>query len=178
MAEITTLARPYAKAVFALANETQSFDIWSKDLELLSAVVQEAAVKAKLTHPSASAQSRQALLLDIVAQEVSTPAAQLISVLSDNGRLLLLPMISQQYQELKAQMQKVVETTIVSANKLDDKQLNTLVEALKKHLKSDVKVTQKIDNSLIGGSIIHAGDMMIDGSVKGKLSKLAEAMNS
>lgn len=178
MAEMITIARPYAKAVFALANEAQNFDVWSHDLELLTHVVQEEKVSAALTQPCASATSRQSLLLELVSKEISQSAQQLVVVLSENNRLLLLPMISQLYQELKLQMQKVVDTTIVSAKQLDDKQVNALVEMLKKHLNSDVSVTQEIDESLIGGVVIHAGDVMIDGSVKGKISKLAEAMNS
>lgn len=178
MAELITLARPYAKAVFTLANEKQHLDEWSKDLQLLSAVVKEESVSTLLAHPSASSESQQKLLLELVGSEINEPAARLISVLAENDRLLLLPAISEQYEALKSQMQKTVDATIVSPIALNDKQTAELVEVLKKCLNSDIRVTEEIDESLIGGVLIHAGDIVIDGSIKGKISKLAEAMNS
>lgn len=178
MAELMTLARPYAKAVFANASDAQDFDKWSKDLQLLSAVLKEESIKKLLTHPSASCESKQKLLLDVVGSEIAEPTSRLIVVLAENDRLLVLPLIHELYEELRSHMQKVVDARVVSALELDDKQVALVVESLKKRLNSDIRVTQEIDESLIGGIVIHAGDMVIDGSVKGKISKLAEAMNS
>lgn len=178
MAELTTLARPYAKAVFAEASEKGSLDVWSSDLETLSSFVSNAEMEVLLAHPSLTADQQAQALLDVCGDKLGATADKLVSVLAENKRLALLPEIAALYEEMKAQLQNTVEVVITSAQALSGEQADKLAEALKARLNSEVRLTSEVDESLIGGAIIRAGDLVIDGTVSGKLSKLAEAMKS
>ncbi|GGY56279.1 ATP synthase subunit delta [Bacterioplanes sanyensis] len=178
MAEITTLARPYAKAVFAQAQEGNTLDQWSQQLSLLATCAQDADLVVVLTHPSLTTAQQGQTLIDVCGDALSDAAKNLVAALAENKRLTLIPEIAALYEELKAQLQNTVDVVVTSAQELSDAQAEKLVTALKKRLQCDVRLTSKVDESLIGGAIIRAGDLVIDGSVTGKLSKLAEAMKS
>ncbi|MBE0484113.1 MAG: F0F1 ATP synthase subunit delta [Bacterioplanes sp.] len=178
MAELTTLARPYAKAVFAEAQEKNALDAWSSDLALLSSVITEPTVIKVSGHPSLSAQQQAQVVLDVCGDTLNNAAKNLVAVLAENKRLTLVPAIAALYEELKAQLQNVVDVEITSAFELSDAQADKLAQSLKAKLQCEVRMTSKVDENIIGGAIIRAGDLVIDGSVIGKLSKLAEAMKS
>mgnify|MGYP003117907324 CR=1 FL=1 len=178
MAELTTLARPYAKAVFAEAEEKKSLDAWSDDLALLSAYASDAAMAKVLVHPSLTAAQQAQALIDVCGEKLNDAAKNLVHVLAENKRLTLLTEITALYEELKAQLQNAVDVVVTSAYALTETQSNKLAQALKAKLQRDVRMTSEVDESLIGGAIIRAGDLVIDGSLPGKLSKLAEAMKS
>ncbi|WP_369856177.1 F0F1 ATP synthase subunit delta [Candidatus Thalassolituus haligoni] len=178
MAELTTLARPYAKAVFAEAEEKKSLDAWSDDLALLSAYASDAAMAKVLVHPSLTAAQQAQALIDVCGEKLNDAAKNLVHVLAENKRLTLLTEITALYEELKAQLQNAVDVVVTSAYALTETQSNKLAQALKAKLQRDVRMTSEVDESLIGGAIIRAGDLVIDGSLTGKLSKLAEAMKS
>jgi len=178
MAELTTLARPYAKAVFAEASEKGALDAWSADLALLAACVADADMAKVLVHPSLTAQQQAQALTDVCGDKLNEAAKNLVAVLAENKRLMLVPEIAALYEELKAQLQNTVDVVVTSACELSNEQADKLAQALKAKLQCDVRLTSEVDESLIGGAIIRAGDLVIDGSVTGKLSKLAEAMKS
>lgn len=178
MAELTTLARPYAKAVFAEAQEKGALDAWSADLALLAACVAEEQLAAVLQHPSLTAKQQAQTLIDVCGDKLNEAAKNLVTVLAENKRLMLLAEVSALYEEMKAQLQNTVDVVVTSAFPLSNEQSDKLAQALKARLQCDVRMTSEIDESLIGGAIIRAGDLVIDGSVTGKLSKLAEAMKS
>lgn len=178
MAELTTLARPYAKAVFAEASEKGALDAWSADLALLAACVADADMAKVLVHPSLTAQQQAQALTDVCGDKLNEAAKNLVAVLAENKRLMLVPEIAALYEELKAQLQNTVDVIVTSAFELSNEQADKLAQALKAKLQCDVRLTSEIDETLIGGAIIRAGDLVIDGSVTGKLSKLAEAMKS
>jgi F-type H+-transporting ATPase subunit delta len=178
MAELTTLARPYAKAVFAEASEKGALDAWSADLALLAACVADADMAKVLVHPSLTAQQQAQALTDVCGDKLNEAAKNLVAVLAENKRLMLVPEIAALYEELKAQLQNTVDVVVTSAFELSNEQADKLAQALKAKLQCDVRLTSEIDETLIGGAIIRAGDLVIDGSVIGKLSKLAEAMKS
>ncbi|MCA6058977.1 MULTISPECIES: F0F1 ATP synthase subunit delta [Oceanospirillaceae] len=178
MAELTTLARPYAKAVFAEASEKGALDAWSADLALLAACVADADMAKVLVHPSLTAQQQAQALTDVCGDKLNEAAKNLVAVLAENKRLMLVPEIAALYEELKAQLQNTVDVVVTSAFELSNEQADKLAQALKAKLQCDVRLTSEVDESLIGGAIIRAGDLVIDGSVTGKLSKLAEAMKS
>ena len=178
MAELTTLARPYAKAVFAEASEKGALDAWSADLALLAACVADADMAKVLVHPSLTAQQQAQALTDVCGDKLNEAAKNLVAVLAENKRLMLVPEIAALYEELKAQLQNTVDVVVTSAFELGNEQADKLAQALKAKLQCDVRLTSEVDESLIGGAIIRAGDLVIDGSVTGKLSKLAEAMQS
>lgn len=178
MAELTTLARPYAKAVFAEAQEKSALDAWSSDLATLAAFAADADMAKVLVHPSLTAQQQAQALIDVCGDKLNDAAKNLVAVLAENKRLPLLPEIAALYEEFKAQLQNTVDVVVTSAFELSSEQAEKLAQALKAKLQCDVRMTSEIDESLIGGAIIRAGDLVIDGSVTGKLSKLAEAMKS
>ncbi|WP_430460786.1 F0F1 ATP synthase subunit delta [Thalassolituus sp. LLYu03] len=178
MAELTTLARPYAKAVFAEAQEKSALDAWSSDLATLAAFAADADMAKVLVHPSLTAQQQAQALIDVCGDKLNDAAKNLVAVLAENKRLPLLPEIAALYEEFKAQLQNTVDVVVTSAFELSSEQAEKLAQALKAKLQCDVRMTSEVDESLIGGAIIRAGDLVIDGSVTGKLSKLAEAMKS
>lgn len=178
MAELTTLARPYAKAAFAEAQEKNTLDAWSDDLSVLAAFAADADLAEILVHPSLTAEQQAQALLDVCGDKLNEAAKNLVAVLADNKRLSLLPEVSALFEELKAQLQNTVDVVVTTAFEMTDAQQDKLAESLKAKLKCDVRMSSEVDESLIGGAIIRAGDLVIDGSLTGKLSKLAEAMNS
>ncbi len=178
MAELTTLARPYAKAVFAEAQEKSALDAWSDDLALLAAYAADADLAKVLVHPSLTAAQQAQALTDVCGDKLNDAAKNLVAVLAENKRLPLLSEIAALFEGLKAQLQNTVDVVVTSAFELSSDQADKLAQALKAKLNCDVRLTSEVDESLIGGAIIRAGDLVIDGSVTGKLSKLAEAMKS
>ena len=178
MAELTTLARPYAKAVFAEAQEKNVLDAWSSDLATLAAFAADADMAKVLVHPSLTSAQQAQTLIDVCDDKLNDTAKNLVAVLAENKRLPLLPEIAALFEELKAQLQNTVDVVVTSAHELSSEQADKLAQALKARLNRDVRLTSEVDESLIGGAVIRAGDLVIDGSVTGKLSKLAEAMKS
>ena len=178
MAELTTLARPYAKAVFADAQEKNSLDAWSSSLATLAAVVADSSMAKVLVHPSLTHAQQAQALTDVCGDKLNEAAKNLVSILAENKRLPLLPEIAALYEDLKAQMQNTVDVVVTSAFALSEDQTAKLAKALQAKLNCEVRMTSEVDESLIGGAIIRAGDLVIDGSITGKLSKLAEAMKS
>jgi F-type H+-transporting ATPase subunit delta len=178
MAELTTLARPYAKAVFAEAQEKKTLAAWSDGLALLAAYAANADMAKVLVHPSLTASQQATALTDVCGDKLTDAAKNLVSILAENKRLPLLPEIAVLFEELKAQLENTVDVSVTSAYALSDEQISKLTTALKAKLQSDVKISTTVEKELIGGAIIRAGDLVIDGSLTGKLSKLAEAMKS
>jgi len=178
MAELTTLARPYAKAVFAEAQEKNALDAWSDDLAVLSAYAADADMAKVLVHPSLTTSQQAQALCDVCGDKLNDAAKNLVNVLAENKRLPLLSEIAALYEEYKADLQNSVDVVVTSAFALSEEQTDKLAQALKAKLQREVRMTSEVDESLIGGAVIRAGDLVIDGSITGKLSKLAEAMKS
>lgn len=178
MAELTTLARPYAKAVFAEAQEKKTLTEWSDSLSVLAAYAADADMAKVLVHPSLSASQQMSALTDVCGDKLTDAAKNLVSILAENKRLPLLPEIAAMYEEYKAALENTVDVEVTSAVEMSEAQVSKLTEALKKKLQSDVRITTTVDASIMGGAVIRAGDLVIDGSLTGKLSKLAEAMKS
>jgi len=178
MAELSTLARPYAKAAFQAAVDAGDLQVWSNMLAVASQVTANEAIDEVLTNPSLSGQQQAQTLIDVCGDELNESGQNLIHVLAEHKRLALLPHILEQFEHLKAEQEKVVDVEITSAFDVTDATKQKLTQALKAKLDKDVRVTTTVDSSLVGGAIIRAGDMVIDGTVRGKLAKLAEAMNS
>jgi F-type H+-transporting ATPase subunit delta len=178
MAELTTLARPYAKAAFEYAAANGVLDNWSEMLGLAAAVTGEAPVIELLGSPSLTTAQQQQSFVEVCGDALSEQAQAFIAVLAENKRLVLLPEIAALFDGLKAEQQKSVDVEVTSAFELDSATTEKLAKALTSTLNREVSVTTAVDNSLIGGVVVRAGDTVIDDSVRGKLSKLAKAMNS
>jgi F-type H+-transporting ATPase subunit delta len=178
MAELSTLARPYAKAAFEYANARGALAQWSSMFATLAGVVASERVSQQLSAPALTAEQQSKLLLDLCGDEIDAAGANFVRTLAANKRLPLLAAIREQFEQLKAQQEKTVEVEITSAFELDAAMQEKLATALKSKLSRDVKVHASVDPTLIGGVLIRAGDTVIDSSVRGRLAKLAEAMNS
>lgn len=178
MAELTTLARPYAKAAFEVAVDGNSLGDWSRGLALVAAVVSEPSVKTALSSPSLTGEKQAGLLVDLLGDEITGPVKNFIAILADNKRLPLMPEIVGLFEILKANQEMRIDVNVISAFPLSGPLQEKLVASLKARLKRDVVLHSETDKSLIGGAVIRAGDLVIDGSVRGKLAKLAESMKA
>lgn len=178
MAEALTLARPYAKAVFEFALEHNALDGWSGMLATVAEVVSHPDMSRVLGSPALSGEQQAALVAEVCGSRINDKAAHLLQALATNKRLTLLPEVREQFEVLRAERQKTVDVEVTSAYALSDDLVNTLAAALKRRLDREVKIQTKVDKTLIGGAIIRAGDTVIDGSLRGRLSKLAEALNA
>jgi F-type H+-transporting ATPase subunit delta len=178
MAELSTLARPYAKAAFEYAVEAKDVQGWSDSLSLAASVAQQSTVEKLLSSPSATAAKQAEAVNDICGDQLATACQNFISILSENRRLQLLPQISQQFEIMKANLEKAVDVDVVSASKLNAAQQKALSEALSAKLERKVNLQVSLDKSLLGGAVIRAGDTVIDGSIRGRLTKLAESLNT
>lgn len=176
MAELSTLARPYAEAVFRLAKEKGALADWSGRLATLAAIVSNEQMQAVIADPNTSA-ARAAELIGSIAS-ADEAGKNLLGVLAGNDRLPLLPEIAAQFEVLKAEAEGVLEATIVSAQAMSEAQKADLMTALKAKFGRDVEATIEVDESLIGGAVITVGDQVIDGSVKGRLQKMAAALTA
>lgn len=178
MSQLTTLARPYAKAAFKTAEESASLHTWSKGLGLLAALMQQDKVANYMATPSHTGEQQAAALLELCGTELDSPLQNLVRLLAGNKRLALLPEISALFETLKAERERTVEVDVISAFALDADAEAKLVATLKSRLNREVKLSSSVDKSLIGGLIVRAGDLVIDSSVRGKLKKLTETMNA
>lgn len=178
MAEFSTIARPYAKAAFMFAREQNVLDKWESMLGLAAALVEDAQLSSVLDDPKLSVADKAKVFVDVCGDQIDEGGANLIAQLAEHKRLAVLPEIFLQYHTLMAQQQNFADVEVVSAFELDDAETSKLVESLKKRFGMDVRVSSTLDATLIGGVIIRAGDTVIDGSVRGRLNKLAEQLNS
>ncbi|MCX2840924.1 F0F1 ATP synthase subunit delta [Microbulbifer thermotolerans] len=178
MAELSTLARPYAKAAFSYAQAASDLNGWSTALATAAAVSQSEKVRELLENPQLTSEERADKFLSICSDELSEAGGNFIRLLAENQRLSLLPEISALFEELKAQAEATLDVEVISARPLSESQAQKLTQALSKKFAREVHLHSSVDESLLGGAIIRAGDTVIDGTVRGRLAKLAEAMNS
>ncbi|MFL2494158.1 MAG: F0F1 ATP synthase subunit delta [Porticoccaceae bacterium] len=178
MAELSTLARPYAKAAFEYALEAGDLQGWSDSLGTASSVAKQSTVDQLLSSPSSTSAEQAAALTGICGESLSSAGKNFICILSENRRLKLLPQIAHQFEIMKANQEKAIEVDVASAQPLDEEQQEKLTEALSKKLERKVNMQVSLDKSLLGGAVIRAGDTVIDGSIRGRLTKLAESFNS
>ncbi len=178
MAELSTLARPYARAAFEFARERDALAQWSEQLATCAAVSADASVAKLLDNPSNTHEQQAQALNDLCGDATGAEVKNFVRVLAANRRLGLLAEIYALFEQLKSAQEKRVDVEVISAFDLDDATTARLSEALGRKLERDVQVSTSTDSSLLGGVLIRAGDLVIDGSVRGRLNKLAEAMNS
>lgn len=178
MAEALTLARPYAKAVFEFAVEHNSLDGWSGMLGAITEAVTHPEMAALLGSPALSGDQQAALVGDACGGRINEKARNLVDALAVNKRLPLMPEVQELFERLRAERQKKVEVEVISAYPLAGEVVDKLAVALKRRLDREVNIHTTVDETLIGGAVIRAGDTVIDGSLKGRLSKLAEALNA
>ncbi len=174
--EAITVARPYAEAVFRKAEEDGNLDAWSEMLSLLAALVEDPVLAGVIANPLYVRGQLVQLILDITGERLSAEGGNLARLLAENGRLPVLPEIHALYEELKAESLRTLNVTVRSAYELASKQEQDLAAALSEKLGRKVTIISEQDPELIGGVHIRAGDLVIDGSVKGRLQQLANEL--
>ena len=176
MAELATIARPYAEAAFKLAREKSALAAWSDALALLEVMVQDPRLQACISDPNVSPQALESLVLGVAGDRLEGAARNFVQVLIANGRFELLVQIRAQYEALRREHEGVLEARIVSALPLADDQVNELVARLEARHQRKVRARVDIDPQLIGGVMIIVGDKVIDGTVRGRLEAMAAAL--
>jgi len=177
MSELTTVARPYANAAFDFAIEKSAIDDWQAMLMFAAEVSKNESMHQYMSGAVAS-DSVSTLFNQICGEQLDEHGQNLIKILAENNRLLLLPEISTLFNALKIEHEKQINVDIVSATSLSDAQLNGLSAALEKRFDRKVQLNCSVDPTLIGGLVIKAGDMVIDGSVNSKLNRLNDALQA
>ena len=171
--DITTIARPYAEAVYARARESGQLDSWGSALSTLSAIAADPDMTEQFGNPNLPRERLRDAILEIAGEDLSSESRNLVSLLAANNRLTALPEIARLFEELQTRHQGVRQVHVLSAYELNEAARNNLAAVLKRRLGAEVEMTVETDPSLIGGVEIRAGDLVIDGSVRGKLRKLA-----
>jgi F-type H+-transporting ATPase subunit delta len=178
MAEPSTIARPYAEAVFALADGAGKLAEWSAALANLAAVAEDARVRDAVSDPTLSATQAAGVLISILAGKLSGDAENLVRVLAENGRLDVLQEIRTRYEALKNEREGVVEAEVMSAFEMNEAQVTDLVARLEKRTGRKVKAHVSVDPQLIGGVKVVLGDKVIDGTARAQLGALEAALKA
>lgn len=176
MAELATIARPYAGAVFNIAKREKALDQWSGMLGVLSATTAQPRVVQLLAAPDMPASAKAYKLAEVCGTELDDRGKKLLQALALNDRLALIGEIQTQFEVLRAQEEQSLDVEVISAFELSDAEENRIRDALAKRFEKEVTLESRVDASLLGGAIIRAGDTVIDGSARGKLNKLTEAL--
>jgi F-type H+-transporting ATPase subunit delta len=178
MAEPSTIARPYAEAVFKIADAQGKLADWSAALSNLAAVAADGRMRAVVGDPNLSAAKVAGQIISILAGRLSGDAENLVRVLAENGRLDVLPEIRGQYEALRNEREGVVEAEVFSAFELSQAQVADLVARLEKKTGRKVRASVSVDPTLIGGVKLVLGDKVIDGSARAQLGALENALKA
>lgn len=177
MSEFVTVARPYAKAAFDFAVEHQSLDRWQSMLAFTAEVTRNEQIEELLSGALAPETLSQTFIA-VCGEQLDDACQNLIKVMAENGRLRVLPEVLQQFIELRASLEAIAEVDVTSATPLSEDQQAKIAAAMEKRLSRKVKLNCKIDKSVLAGVVIRAGDMVIDGSVRSRLERLADVLQS
>jgi F-type H+-transporting ATPase subunit delta len=178
MADRNTVARPYAKALFELALGQKKLDAWSEVIARAAAVVRDPRVRALLTSPHVTPDQLADFVMGVVGGKLDEDGRNFIRVLAHNRRLGFLPEIAAIYEKLKAEEENTVDVTVTSAVALDAALQKKFVAALKERLQRDVRLQCETDPGLLGGAILRADDLVIDGSLRGRLERLGAELKA
>ena len=172
MLENSTIARPYATAVFELAQETGQVEEWSAMLGLLGLLTADKDMRQLITNPKVSRRQLQDLVFDVCGDGLSDLGRNLVKLLVQGDRLQYAQYIKNQYEQMRAAAEGKVDVEVVTAYKLDGQQRHSIAETVADRLGKQVNIKTSVDESLIGGAVIRAGDSIIDTSLRGRLAEL------
>lgn len=176
MAEKSTIARPYAQAAFSMAESQGNLKKWSDMLQLVAAVASDDAMQTLIGNPSIDNDKLIELFAGICGDGLDQYGQNFVRVLADNKRLDVIPEIADLYEEKRAEAESTVVAEVTSASPLSEAQQAQLVTALKKRLGREVTLVTKTDETILGGAVVRAGDLVIDASVTGQLEQLANTL--
>ncbi len=174
--ELTTIARPYAKAAFEHAKETGQIDRWSAALGLLAVLTSDPQIAAQINNPTVPRERLCELLLDLGGETLGSGPANLVRLLAAKGRLAAIPEIARLFEEQRIADQGVRQVLVRTAFAIDETQRETLAAALARRFGSQVDLRFEIDEGLLGGVEVRSGDLVIDHSVRGRIKQLANAL--
>lgn len=187
MSELTTVARPYARAVFEMASGQDKLAQWADKLSLFAAVASDEEVSKLLDNPTLTRARQAEIFCEIANIELGddaekddaldTQGVNLINLMAENGKLSAVKEVSTLYSEYRAEAESTIKARLVSAYAVNAAQKSSLAAALKRRLGCKVELTVELDKSLIGGAIVYAGDLVIDGSLRGQLNAMAASLN-
>ena len=183
MADNNTVARPYAQAIFEIARDSGQLAAWSESLAVAGELLQDRDLVEYLGNPGFSNARRLEFLAGLFDKAGSERLAggdargtNFLKLLLENDRVAVLPEISGHFDRLKAEVENSVDAVVTSAVALSQEQLEQVAASLRERLGRDVRITTEIDETLIGGAVIRAGDVVIDGSLRARLEGLANAL--
>lgn len=176
MAEAATIARPYAKAAFMSARDAKALAAWGQALGSASALVADSRISALLTNPKMTADQVVSLFAGLGGGAIDAHWQNFVRLLAQNKRLAVLPDIAAQYEMLRAHFENAVDVEVTSAVAMNADQQARLAASLKTRFKRDVRMSTAVDPALLGGAVIRAGDLVIDGSISGRLQRLASEL--
>jgi F-type H+-transporting ATPase subunit delta len=177
--ELIGLARPYAKAIFSLADNSQELAAWGKVFSALVQITTDAQVVSYIKQPQLNSQEKAASIIGLAGDLLNPQAKNLINVLAANKRLLLVPHIAQVFEQLCDNASNSAQAVITSAHQLEQKQLDDLEQQLKNlFAKENISITPSIDKDLLGGVVVKVGDLIIDNSVRGRIAQLRKQIDS
>ncbi len=178
MSEQSSLARPYAKAIFELARESNDFSNWSDQLDLLSVIASDPDMLNIAKEPAVSESQITDLILDVAGEQFDEQVRNLVKLLVSNDRLAATADINQQFVVMRDEAEQVIEAQLITASEVDESQKQKIEAALSSRLGKQIKLEALVDKSLIGGAVVRAGDWVVDGSVKAQLQDLVGAIGS
>jgi len=183
MAENSSIARPYAEAAFALAREAGQLAGWSESLHAAGYSVADDTLARMIDMPGTDDKVVVGIIADVCKQAVTAPVDEsrvlnLLRLLAENGRLLILPEIAGRFDKLKADVENSVDVVLTAAAPVDDAQQAKIIAALKTRFDRDINLLFKLDENLIGGARLQADDLVIDGSIRTGLEKLSSALTN
>ena len=175
--EKTTIARPYAEAIYGRAEDTDTQDLWSDTLGMLSTVVKAPEISGLIDNPKIPRERVLGLMLEIGSGRLNDESQNLVKILAHNDRLQVLPEIAALFDELRRERQGKIQVQVHTAYVMNKAQEQALAKVLKERLGGEIEISAEKDPDLIGGIMIRAGDLVIDGSVRGQLHKLANELS-
>ncbi len=177
MSELITVARPYAKAAFDFAVEHQAIDRWQTMLAFTAEVIRQPQL-SDLLSGAVAPEKAAAMINEICGDQLDVHGQNLVKVMAKNGRLTAFPAVSESFTQLRAAYEATADVDVISAAPLSESQLTKISAAMEKRLSRKVKLNCKIDKSVMAGVIIRSGDTVIDGSIRGRLDRLADVLQS
>jgi F-type H+-transporting ATPase subunit delta len=187
MADNNTIARPYAQAIFDIAKETASMEMWAEGLMIAKVIFKDSHLNDFLSKPSLSPEQKLTFISELFSEITDETMIfsgnddrgnNLIKLLIENSRISVFPEISEHFNSLKSELENSVNVTVSSAVPLSEDQKLALENVLKKRFDSDIYLQTEIDETLVGGAVIRTGDVVIDGSLRASLSGLSNVINS
>ena len=176
MAEVSTIARPYALAAFKQAEQEEALAEWSEMISLLARVVSDRQMKSILASPKVKREQLADLIIEICGDSLSRTGGNFVRVLAEKSRLSYLPEVEKIFEEERAESEGRSRVDIRSAFELDDAQKSQITSIMSARLGTDVTLSVQVDDSLIGGVVIRAGDLVIDASLRGRMNRLANSL--